>query len=113
MNEYPRMLVRYPAQYRLPAKLQDGDYDTRIVADADEHADANGEGWCDSTLDARAKHAASLQPVAVVVDNTAPVVDNAPPTRAELEAKATQLGIAFKPQWGDKKLADTIAAALE
>lgn len=38
--------------------------------------------------------------------------DNAPPTRAELEAKATELGIEFSPNIGDKKLGERIAAAL-
>lgn len=38
--------------------------------------------------------------------------DNAPPTRAELEAKAAELGIEFSPNIGDKKLGERIAAAL-
>lgn len=38
--------------------------------------------------------------------------DSAPPTRAELEAKATELGIEFSPNIGDKKLGERIAAAL-
>ncbi len=38
--------------------------------------------------------------------------DNAPPTRAELEAKAAELGIEFSPRIGDAKLAERIAAAL-
>lgn len=38
--------------------------------------------------------------------------DIAPPTRAELEAKATELGIEFSPNIGDKKLAERILAKL-
>lgn len=38
--------------------------------------------------------------------------DNAPPTRAELEQKATELGVKFSPQLGDAKLAERIAAKL-
>lgn len=34
-------------------------------------------------------------------------------TRAELEAKATELGIVWNYRWGDKKLADVIAATQE
>jgi hypothetical protein len=39
--------------------------------------------------------------------------DNAPPTRAELEAKATELGIKFDARFGDKRLAELIQKALE
>lgn len=36
----------------------------------------------------------------------------APPTRAELEAQAAELGVVFSPNLGDKKLAERIAAKL-
>ncbi len=38
--------------------------------------------------------------------------DNAPPTREELRAKATELGLSFGPNTSDKKLGDMIAAKL-
>ena len=38
--------------------------------------------------------------------------EDAAPTRTELEAKATELGIEFHPNIGDRKLADRIDAAL-
>jgi len=38
--------------------------------------------------------------------------DNAAPTRAELEAKAAELGIAFDGRTTDKRLGEKIAAAL-
>lgn len=38
--------------------------------------------------------------------------DNAAPTRAELEAKATELDIAFDGRTTDKRLGEKIAAAL-
>lgn len=38
--------------------------------------------------------------------------DNAPPTRAEMEAKATELGIEFTGRTSDKKLLGLIDAAL-
>ena len=39
--------------------------------------------------------------------------DDAPPTRAELEQKAAELGIKFDGRWGDKRLGEAIAAALK
>jgi hypothetical protein len=39
--------------------------------------------------------------------------DTAPPTRSELERKAEELGIKVDGRWSDKKLSDTITAALE
>lgn len=45
--------------------------------------------------------------------SAAPVADdNAPPTRAELEAKATELGLKFDGRTSDKKLLAAIEAAL-
>lgn len=38
--------------------------------------------------------------------------DDAPPTRAELELKANELGIEFSPRIGDAKLAERIADAI-
>jgi hypothetical protein len=38
--------------------------------------------------------------------------DNAPPTREELEAKATELGIKFDGRYSDKKIAQMIDEAL-
>lgn len=39
--------------------------------------------------------------------------DSAPPTRAELEAKATELGLKFDGRTSDKTLATKIQSALE
>ena len=39
--------------------------------------------------------------------------ENAPPTRKELEAKATELGIPFNGRTSDKKLSGLIATALK
>ena len=36
-------------------------------------------------------------------------LDNAPPTRKELEQKATELGIKYDGRWNDKRLASVIA----
>lgn len=44
---------------------------------------------------------------------TAALDENAPPTRAELETKATELGIPFNGRTSDKKLSGLIATALQ
>jgi len=44
---------------------------------------------------------------------TAVPEDNSPPTREELEAKATELGIPFNGRTSDKKLSGLIATALQ
>ena len=72
------------------------------------------EGWCTSKADALApKPAQPPVPVAaapaVEVDVS---VDDAPPTRAELEAKAAELGIKVDKRWSDKTLGERIESAI-
>lgn len=82
------------------------------------------EGWSTSKADALApKPAQSSVPVAaapavavapaldVSVDDE-PDADDAPPTRAELEAKAAELGIKVDKRWSDKTLGERIESAL-
>lgn len=45
--------------------------------------------------------------------DAAVIDENAPPTREELEAKATELGIPFNGRTTDKKLSGLIATALQ
>lgn len=94
-NEYPKMLYRYPAQGgELSQKLQDGHYDTAIASNAEDEAAGVADGWHTTAAEARGKS----------TEGTA--------TRAELEQKATELGIEFNPRLGDKKLAALIDAKL-
>lgn len=95
--------------YRVGAMvaLESGSYDWRIVSEA-EWPQAQADGWHLDQYAAKDAHEEPLQPAA----------DNAPdestaPTRAELEQKATELGLKFDGRTGDKKLAALIAAALE
>lgn len=68
------------------------------------------DGW-HATLDAAI--AAHDNPTkADAVADTKIHEDNAPPTRDELKQKATELGIEFAPQTGDKKLTELIEAKL-
>jgi len=76
------------------------------------------EGWCTSKADALgAKPAQPPVPVAAAdapaVDVTSDdVTDDAPPTRAELEAKAAELGIKVDKRWSDKTLGERIESLL-
>jgi hypothetical protein len=81
------------------------------------------EGWCTSKADALApKSAQSPVPVAAadapaidapaVDDLPVTVDDDAPPTRAELEAKAAELGIKVDKRWSDKTLGERIESLL-
>lgn len=87
-----------------PHEIHGGSFDYLIAEDAEELAAMLADGWSLTTGDALALAAAPA--------DGAPVDDNAAPTRAELEAKATELGIEFSPRIGDTKLAERIDAAL-
>jgi hypothetical protein len=97
-DKMPTMLIKYPG----PHQFQDGKYDYCILPDEDVD-EALTEGWARTPPEARAIHEASKVVPA----------DNAPPTRAELEAKARQLGIKFDGRTGDVNLAKAIKDALE
>lgn len=86
--EFPRFMCRKGGSW----ELETGFYSVRTVASKDEAAQAISEGWQFSQYDE-------------------PKADEAAPTRAELEAKAAELGIKYHHKTGDKKLAELIAAA--
>lgn len=90
----PTMVLKYPGKHQ----LQDGCYDWLIV-DESEVDDALKEGWFRTKEEAKAAYE---QPAAE------PAAD-APPTRAELEQKAKELGLKFDGRTTDKKLAALIA----
>lgn len=92
MKTYPRMLYRAGS-----GVVVDGSACAALVVHGEaEQAAALADGW-GFTLDAAPEVPA----------------DDAPPTRAELEAKATELGLKWDGRWGDKRLSDAIAAALK
>jgi len=84
---------RKPTKVRKPSKPIDG-INHRLLR---EQADAQ---------------AAAPAKVQAPAESTVPD-DNAPVTRAELEAKATELGIPFNGRTSDKKLSGLIATALQ
>lgn len=98
--EFPRCMYRFGGTWA----LESGNYTVRTVKDGAEMTAAKAEGF---HLDQYAAKAAHEQP-----EKAAAADDSKPATREELEQKATELGIAFKPQTSNKKLAADIAAKL-
>jgi hypothetical protein len=89
--EFPRFMCRKGGSW----ELETGMYSVRTVADQTEAKQALAEGWLFSQYDE-------------------PANDEAPqaaPTRAQLEARAKELGLTWHHKTGDKKLAEMIAAA--
>lgn len=109
-NQFPLMLYGFPSIGRDQVQLEDGIYDTVVVADAAQHAAALAEGWFEHWPDAKAAATAAKQASAA---KAAANAETAPPTRAELEQKAAELGITFAPNIGDAKLAERIAEKLK
>ena len=82
-----------------------GFYSQLLVHDEFKHADALAMGWFDS-IDEAAKGIESKP------EEPARAEDDAPPTRAELESKADELGIRYDRRTGDKKLLKLIEEAI-
>lgn len=132
MNKFPQALYLAGGV----EKLESGLFTTKLVHDEDQLEASLADGWHTCQEDANAaKEAAEAEAAAA---RLAAAVPAEPPTpapapaapapapseepiseedakakRAALEAKATELGIAWNYRWGDKKLSDMIAATLE
>jgi hypothetical protein len=98
--EFPALVYRCPGTNPRPG----GTYSYRQIADDDELTEALADGWFATLPEA-------IDGKSTQADE--PVSDDAPPTREELEAKATELQIRFDGRTSDKALRDRIAAALE
>jgi hypothetical protein len=89
-------------------------FTSRLVNDDDELEAAQAAGAHTSVADlvqavkARAAEKLAEQTKKANDDGD----DTKPPTRAELEQKATELGVEFSAKLGDKKLAERIAEKL-
>lgn len=114
MDRFPKMLYRFPGTNGDAVALQDGRYDVLLVDDDEAHDAALAEGWHESAVEAR--QASDDKLAAKLETEPAPALvpgENAPPTRAELEAKATELGIKFDGRSSSKKLSHQITDALK
>ncbi len=99
MIEFPALVYKVPGKYVRPY----GTYDFTGVNDAEELQAKLKEGWFCSLSEA-----IEPQDKEVVEEED----DTAPPTRQELEEKATELGIKFDGRFSDKKIAQLIDEAL-
>ena len=97
--EFPVMLYRCPG----PNQCQGGSFSHVAAVDQAEFDQRIADGWHASVPDALAPPP-KPEPL--------PVADDAAPTRAELEAKAAELGIEVDGRWGDAKIAKLIADTL-
>lgn len=110
MSDLPRMLYQAGG----PHEIHGGLFDYLIVESDEELTVALANGWHMTTDEARAADLA-LKAHRIPAELLTPAVplDDAPPTRDELERKATELGIAFDGRTKNAKLAEKIAAVLQ
>ena len=92
--QFPRLVYKSADKYQLAADLET--FDSLVSA-----------GWFATVPDAIAGKTAPA--VATPEPDLGPVDEVSAPTRAELEQRATELGIKFDGRNSDKKLADLIA----
>lgn len=97
MSDFPRMIFKNHGL----EEIHGGFFNTFIVENEEELQNALADGWFLTTCEAR-------KPAELV-----PVFVDAPPTRTELERKATELGIAFDGRTTDAKLGAKIADAIK
>ena len=95
--------------YKVPGKhvRPYGTYDFAGVKNAEELEVRLKDGWFCTLPEAIEPKKVEATVEAVKTD------DIAPPTRQELEEKATQLGIKFDGRFSDKKIAQLIEEALK
>ena len=97
--QFPRFVYKCPG----PLQRAGGTYASLLVKSGEAFDAAMLDGWHPDML------AAINPPVPVEVVKPPEPDDNAPPTRAELEQKATELGLKFDGRTGDTKLGKMIA----
>lgn len=109
------MLYKYPGRHELH-----GDHFDYTIVEDDKIDEALADGWKLTTPEAKQAHADKLAAQAAERERAneeaaakALADSNAPPTRAELEEMATNLGVPFNGRTSDRKLADLIKAATE
>ena len=102
--EFPGLVYKAEGKYVRPS----GTYDFTGVNSQEELQQKLSEGWFESIEAAVAGKA--TKPSGAISD--AALDDYAPPTREELEGKATELGIKFDGRYSDKKIAQMIEEAL-
>lgn len=103
---FPTTLYKIPGPHSGPGFT----YAYAGASDQDAYDALKAKGWCDSLPEALAPPV--VAPAAPEVASPEPVADDAPVTRAELEAKASELGVKFDGRTSDALLLTRINAAL-
>jgi hypothetical protein len=118
--QFPALLYRCPG----PNQCQGGSFSHVAAADQAEYDQRITDGWYATVPDALNPPKPAAVAVAPVEGEdmgltgllpaveVAPPEDNAAPTRAELEAKAAEMGIKVDGRWSDAKIASLIADEL-
>jgi hypothetical protein len=113
MTEFPAFVYKGKGKFQRPG----GGYDYLHVKDEVELQNALADGWFE-TLDAAVEALKPKKFAETPVSKPSEPIsepsadDSAPPTREELEAKATELGIKFDGRYSDKRIALLIDEAL-
>lgn len=111
---FPNMVYKCPG----PHHCYGGTFETRGVKNQEQADDFIEAGWSETLPEAMVKYGIKqpevLKPVEQQADAELEVLgDELPPTRAELEQQAIELGIRFKKNTTDAELNDKINQALE
>jgi hypothetical protein len=102
VTDFPAIVYRTPGPHKKPRGKT---YAFRSAEDQESFDALIAKGWFASYDEA----VGSKLPTKVVEE---PIDEESGPTRDELEAKATELGISYDGRTSDKKLAERIAEAL-
>ena len=107
--EFPRFVYLSPGNFRRGKST----YRYVSVNSLEEHDAYLAQGWSTSA-DLAIERANAPTPAPAPAPVPAPVVpeDNAPPTRAELETKARELGLKFDGRTSDRTLLRRITQAI-
>ena len=107
--DFPRMLYRGPGN---DVKHLGTGLAYLIVKDEAELDAAQADGWFTDPGEAKEAYEEAEQIKREEAARAAQADLSGKPTRAELEQKAAELGVPFKPTTSDKKLGELIAAKL-
>lgn len=107
MTDFPTIVYRCPGDRFGPPHTT---YQSIGVTDQKAFDKALTDGWF-ATLPEAVE--AFLNPAPERVAIVSEPIDNAPPTRDEMLAKAAEIGLTVDRRWSDKTLANKIIEALE
>jgi hypothetical protein len=109
---FPSLIYKSPGGYRYPkSKLT---YSVASVQDEHELAGRLAAGWFQTKEEAVGLVTAPVVEVVEVVEVAeTPKAEDYEPSRAELEQKATEMGIKFDGRTSDKKLLKLITEGLQ